>query len=446
MNGKKVLIMGAAGRDFHNFNVFYRDNPSFEVMAFTAEQIPGIADRIYPAKLAGKLYPKGIQIYPEAELAKLIKEKGIEEVVLAYSDLQHEEVMHKASSALAAGADFIMLGPNSTMLGSKKQVIAICAVRTGCGKSQTTRAIAEQVKKSGLKPVVVRHPMPYGDLEKQAVERFAELSDLDRHECTIEEREEYEAHILKGTIVYAGVDYGRILEQAEKEADIILWDGGNNDFPFYRPDLLITVTDPHRLGHETTYHPGETNAKMADILLVNKIETAEPGQAKTLEKNLKKINPKARIIEGKSPVTADKPELIKGKIVLVVEDGPTLTHGGMRYGAGSIAAKKYGAKEAINPKAYAVGSIKGALEKYPQSINVLPAMGYSKAQMKELEETIKRVPCDTVVVATPINLAGLINIEKPHVRVTYELDSPGLEKEIDKFIKSKKEIALPQKS
>ncbi|MFQ6074417.1 MAG: cyclic 2,3-diphosphoglycerate synthase, partial [Candidatus Bathyarchaeia archaeon] len=386
--------MGAAGRDFHNFNVYYRNNPKYEVVAFTATQIPGIEKRAYPPELAGPDYPNGIPIYPERDLPELIKEHGVNEVVFAYSDVSHEYVMHRASIALANGADFRLLGPFATMLKAEVPVVSVCAVRTGSGKSQTSRRVTEILRKKGFKVVVVRHPMPYGDLTKQVCQRFASREDLDKQECTIEEREEYEPHINNGIIVYAGVDYERILREAEKEADIIVWDGGNNDMPFYKPDLHIVVADPHRPGHEIVYHPGETNLRMADVVVINKVDTANPANVQTVRKNVKRLNPKAIIIEAASPITVDKPELIKGRKVLVVEDGPTLTHGNMPYGAGTIAAKRLGATEIVDPRPYAVGSIVKTFEEYPHLGAVLPAIGYGKEQIKELEETINQTPCD----------------------------------------------------
>jgi len=422
---KKVIIMGAAGRDFHNFNVYFRNNEEFEVIAFTATQIPNIEGRKYPKELAGKLYPDGIPIYPEDELENLIKKHNVDLVVFAYSDVSHEYVMHRASRAMAAGANFMLMGADSTMLKSRKPVIAVCAVRTGSGKSQTTRRVAEILKKLGKKTVVIRHPMPYGDLTKQIVQRFETFEDLDKHNCTIEEREEYEPHLERGNIVYAGVDYGKILEQAEEEADVILWDGGNNDMPFYKPDLLIVVADPHRPYHEITYHPGETNLRMADVIVINKVETAYPEDIETVRENARASNPDAIILEAASPIFVENSEQIKGKRVLVVEDGPTLTHGEMSYGAGVVAAEKYGARELVDPRPYAVGSIKSTYEKYQQIGALLPAMGYSKEQLQELEETINKTPADLVVVATPINLGKILNLNKPYVRVKYELQEIG---------------------
>lgn len=422
---KKVIIMGAAGRDFHNFNVFFRDNKEYRVVAFTATQIPDIEGRKYPAALAGKLYPKGIPIFSEAELPDLIKTHKVDEVHFAYSDVSHEYVMNKASEVLAAGANFVLLGPNDTMIKSRKPVVSICAVRTGSGKSQTTRKVAMTLKAKGRRVVVIRHPMPYGDLVKQKVQRFATYEDLDRHECTIEEREEYEPHIDNGIVVYAGVDYGAILKQAEKEADIILWDGGNNDFSFYKSDLEIVVVDPHRAGHELRYHPGETNFRRADVLVVNKIDTADPEKVKLVMDNIKKVNPRAKIIKANSPIFVDDGSEIRGKRVLVIEDGPTLTHGGMAYGAGIVAAKKYQAAEIIDPRSNAVGSIKKTFAKYNHLDKVLPAMGYGEKQMKELAATINKIDCDLVVSATPIDLNRVIKINKPMLRVRYELEEVG---------------------
>lgn len=417
--------MGAAGRDFHNFNVFFRDKDLYEVVAFTATQIPNIEGRKYPASLAGNLYPDGIPIYSEEDLPQLISNFKVNLVVFSYSDVTHEYVMHKASLALASGADFMLLGPLSTQLKSIKPVISICAVRTGSGKSQTTRKVASILKEMGYKLAIIRHPMPYGDLEKQKVQRFETLSDLKKHNCTIEEMEEYEPHINKGMVVYAGVDYGAILESAQKEADIIIWDGGNNDFSFYRSDLSIVVLDPLRAGNELLYHPGETNLRSADILVINKIDTASLSSINAVRNNAIKVNPKAVIVDAASPIFVEDGEKIKGKKVIVVEDGPTLTHGEMDYGAGYVAAMKYGAAEIISPKNYSVGTIKDTYNKYNQVEMVLPAMGYSGDQIKELEETINRVPAELVIIATPIDLRRLINLNKPVVRVTYELQEIG---------------------
>jgi len=417
-----VIIMGAAGRDFHNFNVYFRDNERYEVVAFTATQIPDIAGRMYPAELAGKLYPNGIPIYPEDQLEELIVKHDIDQAIFAYSDLSHVDIMHKASAVMAAGADFRLMGPNTTMLKSKVPIVAIVAVRTGVGKSQTTRYVSQALIDAGLKVVAIRHPMPYGDLAKQAVQRFATYEDLDIHECTIEEREEYEPHIDRGVIVYAGVDYGRILEEAEKEADVILWDGGNNDFSFYKPDLTITLVDPHRAGHEVLYHPGETNVRLADVVIINKVDTAKPEDVETVRKNVQRVNPRAQIIDAASPVTVEDPEMIRGKRVLVVEDGPTLTHGGMGYGAGVVAARQFGAGELVDPRPFAVGSIVETLERFHHLEPLLPAMGYSKKQIDELETTINRSDAEVVLIGTPIDLRKVLKIDKPAVRVRYELE------------------------
>ncbi|HOO29696.1 MAG TPA: cyclic 2,3-diphosphoglycerate synthase [Bacillota bacterium] len=422
MEKTKVIIMGAAGRDFHNFNVYFRDNERYEVVAFTATQIPDIAGRMYPAELAGKLYPNGIPIYPEDQLEELIVKHDIDQAIFAYSDLSHVDIMHKASAVMAAGADFRLMGPNTTMLKSRVPIVAIVAVRTGVGKSQTTRYVSQALIDAGLKVVAIRHPMPYGDLAKQAVQRFATYEDLDIHECTIEEREEYEPHIDRGVIVYAGVDYGRILEEAEKEADVILWDGGNNDFSFYKPDLTITLVDPHRAGHEVLYHPGETNVRLADVVIINKVDTAKPEDVETVRKNVQRINPRAQIIDAASPVTVEDPEMIRGKRVLVVEDGPTLTHGGMGYGAGVVAARQFGAGELVDPRPFAVGSIVDTLERFHHLEPLLPAMGYSKKQIDELETTINRSDAEVVLIGTPIDLRKVLKIDKPAVRVRYELE------------------------
>ena len=420
-----VVIMGAAGRDFHNFNVYFRDNPAYQVVAFTATQIPNIEGRLYPAALAGSLYPKGIPIHPESDLPQLIKTHGVNQVIFAYSDVSHETVMHRASVALAAGADFRLLGPRTTMVKSVKPVVAVCAVRTGSGKSQTTRAVAGALQALGKRVVAIRHPMPYGDLAQQAVQRFATYDDLAKHATTIEEREEYEPHIARGTVVYAGVDYEKILRQAETEADVILWDGGNNDFPFYQPDLLIVVADPHRPGHELAYHPGETNLRMADVIVINKVDTASAEHVNQVRANARGANPNAVIVEAESPIFVDDPTAIRGKRVLVVEDGPTLTHGGMAYGAGIVAAHKFGAAEIVDPRPYAVGSIKETFQKYPLTGAVLPAMGYGDKQVQELEATINAAPVDLVLVATPIDLRRVVNIKHPTGRVRYELQEVG---------------------
>jgi predicted GTPase len=428
--------MGAAGRDFHNFNVFFRGNDAYEVVCFTAAQIPDIAGRRYPPLLAGRLYPKGIPTYDESELANLIKKYQIDTVVFSYSDVSHEDVMHKASIVLAAGASFLLLGPDATMLQAKKPVIAVCAVRTGAGKSPTSKKIAAILRKKGFRVVVIRHPMPYGDLEKQAVQRFASYEDLEENKCTIEEREEYEPHIEKGVVVYAGVDYEKILRLAEKEADVIIFDGGNNDFSFIKADLYITILDPQRPGHEIRYHPGEVNLRCADVLVINKMDSADPNNVEIVLGNIRRYNPKAIVIKANSILNVDKPEQIKGRKALVVEDGPTLTHGGMSFGAGLLAAKRYGAA-VIDAEKYAVGSIKDVYKKYPHLRNVLPAMGYSKMQIRELERTINRADCDIVIDGSPVNLSKLLSVNKPVINVRYELEeigSPNLETVIRGFL------------
>jgi predicted GTPase len=442
MARKRILIMGAAGRDFHNFNLLFRNKRQYEVVCFTATQIPDIAGRKYPAKLAGKLYPRGIPIYPENELAALIAGKKIDEVVFSYSDVKYSYVMSKASLVNACGAHFKLVGGFPTMIKSSKPVIAVCAVRTGSGKSQTTRKVCEILKSMGLKAVVIRHPMPYGDLTKQICERFGSLKDLDKYKCTIEEREEYEPHIVRGQVIYAGVDYEVILRNAEKEADVIVWDGGNNDLSFYMPDLYITVADPHRPGHERSYYPGETNMLLADVIIMNKIDTAPIEGIEEVRASIRKLNPKAIVIDAASPISADKPELIKDKRVLVVEDGPTLTHGEMAYGAGVVAAQKYGAKELVDPRPYTVASITATFEKYPAIGTLLPAMGYGDKQVKDLETTINRTECDTVIIATPIDLTRIIKINKPTVRVEYNLQEigiPNLSDVLAEFFASEKE-------
>ncbi len=421
----RTLIMGAAGRDFHNFNVFFRDNNDYEVVAFTATQIPNIEGRKYPAALAGSLYPAGIPIYPESDLVKLIKDLKVEQVVFAYSDVPHEVVMHKASTVMAAGADFRLMGLNTTQIKSTKPVVSICAVRTGSGKSQTTRRVADILTKMGYKVAAIRHPMPYGDLVKQKVQRFASYADLDKHECTIEEREEYEPHLDNGVIVYAGVDYEAILRQAEQEVDIVLWDGGNNDFPFYKSDLNIVVADPHRPGHEKSYHPGETNVRMADVFVINKVDTADPDKVIEVRNTLHELNPNAIVIEGASPLFVDDPDAIRGKRVLVIEDGPTLTHGEMAYGAGWVAARRFGAGEIVDPRPFAVGSIHDTYVKYPKTGTILPAMGYGDAMVKDLEKTINKADVDLVISATPIDLTRIIKVNKPMQRVRYELQEIG---------------------
>lgn len=425
MSKVKTIIIGAAGRDFHNFNLIYRDNDKYEVVAFTATQIPDIDDRKYPAELAGKLYPNGIPIHDESDLQQLIEDNNIEEVVFAYSDILHEDVMHNASKVIAWGAHFKILGGEPTMIKSTKPVIAIGAVRTGCGKSQTTRRVAQILKDAGHKVAAIRHPMPYGDLVKQKVQRFATLEDLKKHKCTIEEMEEYEPHINAGTIVYAGVDYEAIVREAEKEADIILWDGGNNDLPFYKPDLYIVVVDPHRAGHERLYYPGETNLLMADVVVINKIDTADTEDIDEVRWSVREANPDAIIIDAASPISVENAELILGKTALVVEDGPTLTHGEMTYGAGMVAAEKFGAADVVDPRPYTVGTITETFEKYPDIGELLPAMGYGEQQIKDLEETIAKTKCEVVIIATPIDLRRIIDIKQPSVRVTYELQEIG---------------------
>jgi predicted GTPase len=436
MTRKRVIIMGAAGRDFHNFNVCYRDDASIEVVGFTATQIPRIEGRLYPPELADKLYPKGIPIYPETDLVQLIREKSVDEVVFAYSDVSHEYVMHRASIVTGAGASFTLLGVNLTMLRSKVPVIAVCAVRTGSGKSQTTRRVSEILRAKGRRIVAVRHPMPYGDLVEEKVQRFATYDDLKKNRCTIEEMEEYEPHLMMGNVVYAGVDYAEILRRAEKEADVILWDGGNNDTSFYKPDLLITVADPHRPGHELAYYPGEVNFRTADVIVINKMDTAGREGIVTVRRNIRAVNPKAIVIEAASPLSADKPELIRGKRVLVVEDGPTLTHGEMQYGAGVIAAEKYCASEIVDPRPWAKGSIRETYQKYPKTGKLLPAMGYGDEQVADLEATINAADCDAVVIGTPIDLMKIIRIQKPAVRIFYrlqEIGEPTLDQVLEKF-------------
>jgi len=441
MRRKRILIMGAAGRDFHNFNTCYRDRPEFEVMCFTATQIPNIDGRRYPGPLAGRLYPRGIPIYPESELTSLIRTKKIDVAVFSYSDVSHEYVMHRASQVLAAGANFALLSGEKTMIKSKKPVVAICAVRTGSGKSQTTRRVADFLRAKDLRVVIIRHPMPYGDLVKQKVQRFAEYADLDRQDCTIEEREEYEPHLARGMVVYAGVDYGAILRQAEKEADVVLWDGGNNDLPFYKPHLFIVVVDPHRAGHELLYHPGETNLRMADVVVINKVDTADKEKVILVKANIRSVNPEAKIIEARSPVSLEGQNIIKGKRVLVVEDGPTLTHGEMRFGAGMVAAQKFKARAVVDPRPYVKGKIKETFEKYPNIGKLLPAMGYGGQQVLDLERTINAVPCDVVIIGTPIDLRRIIRIVHPTVRVRYELEEttkPGLKPFVLKALNSVK--------
>lgn len=423
---RRVVIMGAGGRDFHNFNVFFKNRAEYEVVAFTASaQIPGIDDRRYPRLLAGPRYPKGIPIYSEQELSEIIRDENVDLVVFAYSDVSHEYVMHKASWVMGMGPDFMLMGPGTTMLKSKVPVVAVNAVRTGAGKSQTTRRVCEILKAMGKKVVAIRHPMPYGNLAHQGVQRFATYADLDRHKCTIEEREEYEPHLDRGTIVYAGVDYGEILAKAEKEADVIVWDGGNNDFSFYKPDLQIVVADPHRPGHERTYHPGETNIRLADVVVLNKIDSSDYANVEKVRASVAQINPNAVIVDAASPISVDRPELIKGHRALVIEDGPTLTHGEMKYGAGVIAARKHGAREIVDPRPWLVGSLRDTFNQYPNIGALLPAMGYSNEQIRDMERTVNATECDVVIVATPIDLRRLIKIKHPAVRVGYELQEIG---------------------
>ena len=432
----RTLIMGAAGRDFHNFNVYFRDNKEYQVVAFTATQIPNIEGRRYPAALAGSLYPEGIPIYPESELVKLINDLKVEQVIFAYSDVSHENLMHKASLVLATGADFRLMGQKSTQVKSTKPVVSICAVRTGAGKSQTTRRVSMILRAMGYRVAAIRHPMPDGDLVAQKVQRFATYADLDKHQCTIEEREEYEPHIDNGVIVYAGVDYEAILRQAEQEVDIVLWDGGNNDFPFYVPDLAIVVADPHRPGHEYLYHPGETNVRAADVFVINKVDTAAPDKVIAVRETLHRLNPDALVIEGASPLFVDNPEAIRGKRVLVIEDGPTLTHGEMAYGAGWVAARRFGAAEIVDPRPFAVGTITETYQKYPGTGQILPAMGYGEQQMKDLETTINNADVDLVISATPIDLTRIIKINKPMQRVRYELQEIG-QPTLEEILKAK---------
>ena len=425
---KRVLIMGAAGRDFHNFNTVYRDNESFEVVAFTAAQIPDITDRKYPAALAGKLYPDGIPIFDEKDLEELIVNLMIDEVVFSYSDVPYEYIMHKSALVNTAGANFVLLGTKDTSVKSVKPIISVCATRTGCGKSQTARQLVEILMESGLKVVAIRHPMPYGDLAKQKVQRFATVEDLKKHECTIEEMEEYEPHVVRGNVIYAGVDYEAILRAAENDpdgCDVIVWDGGNNDFPFYAADLHITVTDPHRAGHGMLYYPGEVNLRMSDVVIINKIDTAKPKRIAKIRKMLAEIVPEAIVIDAASPVSVADESLIRNKKVLIVEDGPTLTHGGMKIGAGTVAAQKFGASEIVDPRPFLVGKLKETFDIYPNIGTVLPAMGYGEEQLRDLEATINACDCETVVIGTPIDLTRVIKINKPSIRVSYDLQSIG---------------------
>lgn len=426
MNKRNVIIIGAAGRDFHNFNTFFRGKKEYNVVAFTAAQIPDIDGKKYPAVLAGELYPSGIPIYNQTELPRLIKELNVQDCVFAYSDMHYVKLMNICSIVNEAGANFILLGLNDTMLKSTKPVIATGAVRTGGGKSEASRRIIDILQEQGLKVCAIRHPMPYGDLAKQAVQRFAKVEDLKLHECTIEEMEEYEPHVVRGNVIYSGIDYEAILRQAEKEdVDIILWDGGNNDFPFIKPDLMITIVDPQRAGHELTYYPGETTLRMADVVIINKIESCDLADLQLVRNNIAKVNPNAIVVDAVSPAIIDKPELIRGKKVLVIEEGPTVTHGEIKYSYGSVAAQKYGAAELVDPRPYAVGKIKKTFEIYPGVGTILPSMGYSAQQVKDLETTIKNTPCDAVVIATPIDLNRIIKIDKPNVKVGYELHEIG---------------------
>lgn len=439
MARKNVLIMGAAGRDFHNFNLYYRNNKDYNVVAFTAAQIPNIEGRLYPPELSGELYPNGIKIYDESELVELIKKLKVDEVVFCYSDVPFNYVMTKGSIVNAAGASFSMLGTNGTMVKSSKPVVAVIAVRTGAGKSQTSRKVVQVLRDHGKKVVSVRHPMPYGNLVKQKVQRFGSLEDLKKHNCTIEEIEEYEPHIAMGGVIYSGVDYEAILREAEKEADVIIWDGGNNDIPFYKADLVFTVVDPHRPGHELSYYPGNTSLRIADVAIINKVGSAKPENVRTVKQNISNVNPKAEIIEANSPISVDHPELIKGKRVLVVEDGPTLTHGEMEYGAGMIAAWDFGAKEIIDPRPFTVNSISQTFKKYPKIGKLLPAMGYGDEQIKDLEDTINKTDCDSVIIGTPIDLGRILKINKPSTRVRYELQEIG-SLTIEKVLKDRKLI------
>ncbi len=433
LKAENVIIMGAAGRDFHNFNMYFRDNDRYDVICFTATQIPDIEGRRYPPELAGKLYPQGIPIYSDKNLFELVQKNQVDLVAFSYSDVRHADVMHQASIVTAAGADFMIIGASYTMLKSRKKVISVCAIRTGCGKSQTSREVIKVLRKMGKKVVVVRHPMPYGDLTRQEVQRFSVYEDFEKHNCTIEEREEYEGHITDGIVVYAGIDYEKILRQAEKEADVIVWDGGNNDTPFFKPDIHIVVFDPHRAGHETSYHPGETNLIMADIAVINKVDSAAPENVEKVRKAIERNNSRAKIVLADSELFGEGVERIKGKNVLVIEDGPTLTHGEMTYGAGVIAARRHGVEQLVDPRPYLVGSLKVAFKQYPQIGSLLPAMGYGRQQMKDLEETINTVPCDIVVIATPVDLTRLLSINKPSILIRYRYknnSTPTLEAEL----------------
>jgi len=444
MSRKNVIIIGAAGRDFHNFNTYYRDNPDYNVVAFTAAQIPDIDGRKYPKELAGKLYPAGIQIVAEANLPELIRKHKVDDCVFSYSDVTYQKVMSISAVVNAAGANFVLLGPADTMIKSTKPVIAVGAIRTGCGKSQTSRRIIELLMEKGLKVVAIRHPMPYGDLNAQKVQRFATVKDLAKHKCTVEEMEEYEPHVVRGNVIYAGVDYEAIVRAAEKDpsgCDVILWDGGNNDFPFYKPDLMVTVTDPHRAGHELKYYPGEVTLRIADVVVINKIDSSSPESIQQVRESIEKVNPEAIVIDGASPIKVDDPSVIKGKRVLVVEDGPTLTHGEMKIGAGIVAARKYGAAELIDPRPFTVGRLSETFRLYPNIGTLLPAMGYGDQQLKDLEATINKTECDSVIIATPIDLNRIIKIRKPNTRVHYDLQEigvPDLNEVIDSFVKKHK--------
>ncbi|MFC2151210.1 cyclic 2,3-diphosphoglycerate synthase [Bacteroidota bacterium] len=443
MAKKNVLIIGAAGRDFHNFNTYYRDNADYNVVAFTAAQIPDIDDRKYPAELAGSLYPDGIPIYAQDELERLIVDLKVEDCVFSYSDVPYQFVMSLSAVVNTVGANFVLLGPEKTMIKSTKPLIAVGAVRTGCGKSQTSRRIIELLMEQGLKVVAIRHPMPYGDLVAQKVQRFATVEDLAKHKCTIEEMEEYEPHVTRGNVIYAGVDYEAIVRAAENDpdgCDVILWDGGNNDFPFYKPDLMVTVVDPHRPGHELAYYPGEATLRLADYVVINKMDSADAADIQTVRENIAKVNPNAVVVDGASPLTIDKPELVRGKKVLVVEDGPTLTHGEMKIGAGTVAARKCGAGELVDPREYAVGKLAETFRIYPNIGTLLPAMGYGDQQIKDLEATIDKTPCDVVVIATPIDLNRIVKINKPNVKVGYDLQEigqPDLAQAVQDFIQKK---------